>query len=105
MTDEVVVSYLVCVRCGEQGCHVENNRGQGVISRRRLKQLNWYGCQKRKEEGVAWSQEAKAQQSSAWSGEPESTAREGGSKREVRRTFQMLKEVWLSIGIRKDRHT
>jgi len=40
MTEEVVVLYLVCIRCGEQGCHVEDNRGQEVISRRRLEQLN-----------------------------------------------------------------
>jgi len=31
MTKEVVVSYLVCKRCGEWGCHIEDNRGQGVI--------------------------------------------------------------------------
>jgi len=31
MTKEVVVLYLVCERCGERGCHVEDNRGQGVI--------------------------------------------------------------------------
>jgi len=72
-----------------------------VISRRRLEQLNWCRCQKRKEEGVAWPREAKTQQSSTWLGEPKSAARERGSKREVRRTFQMLREVWLSIGIEK----
>jgi len=55
MTEEVVVSYLVCIRCGEQGCHVEDNQGQRVILRRRLEQLNWCGCQKRKEKGATWS--------------------------------------------------
>jgi len=65
---------------------------------------------------VAWSREAKAQQSGAWSREPESaakeressvpterksTAREGGSQQEVRRTFKMLREVWLNIGVEK----
>jgi len=100
MTEEVVVSYLVCVRCGKQGCHVEDNRGQGVISRRRLEQLNWCRCQKRKE-GAVRSQETKVQQSGTWSGKPESTAREEGNKRKVRRTFQMLREVWLSIRIEK----
>ena len=45
--------------------------------------------------------EAKAQQSSARSGEPESAAREGGSRKEVRRTFKMLREVWLNIGVEK----
>jgi len=37
--EEVVVLYLVCEECGEQGCHVEENRRQGVISRKRLKEL------------------------------------------------------------------
>ena len=37
--------------------------------------------------------EAKAQQSGARSGEPESAAREGGSQKKVRRTFKMLREV------------
>jgi len=35
------------------------------------------------------------------SGEPESAAREGGSRKEVRRTFKMLREVWLNIGVEK----
>ena len=33
--------------------------------------------------------------------EPESTAKEGGSRKEVRRTFKMLREVWLNIGMEK----
>jgi len=37
----------------------------------------------------------------AWSGEPESAAREGGSRKEVRRTFKMLRKVWLNIGVEK----
>ena len=45
--------------------------------------------------------EAKAQQSGARSGEPESAAKEGGSRKEVRRTFKMLREVWLNIGVEK----
>ena len=60
--------------------------------------------------------EAKAQQSGAWSGELESaaregessvpterksTAREGGSRKKVRRTFKMLREVWLNIRVEK----
>jgi len=50
---------------------------------------------------VAWPRETKAQQSGIWSGEPESTAREGGSQKEVRKTFKMLREVWLNIGVEK----
>jgi len=60
--------------------------------------------------------EAKAQQSGARPGEPESvakeresgvptkrksTTKEGGSRKEVRRTFKMLREVWLNIGVEK----
>jgi len=33
--------------------------------------------------------------------ERRNTAREGGSQREVRRTFKMLREVWLDIGVKK----
>jgi len=62
------------------------------------------------------SREAKVQQSSARSRELESAAkekesgmpterksaaREGGSQQEVRRTFKMLREVWLNIGVEK----
>jgi len=54
-----------------------------------------------KEEKVAWPKEAKAQQSGTQSGEPESAAKEGNSRKEVRRTFKMLREVWLNIGVEK----
>ena len=43
-TREVVVLYLTCERCGSQGCHVEDNREQGVISRRKLEKMKWCGC-------------------------------------------------------------
>ena len=51
--------------------------------------------------GKAQPREAKTQQSSAWSGELERAAREGGSRKEVRRTFKILREVWLNIGVEK----
>jgi len=35
------------------------------------------------------------------SGELESTAREGSSQKKIRRTFKMLREVWLNIGVEK----
>jgi len=69
-----------------------------------------------REEKAARPREAKVQQSGAWSRELESAAkeresstpierksaaREGGSKQEVRRTFKMLREVWLNIGVEK----
>jgi len=54
-----------------------------------------------KVERAAQPREAKAQQSGAWSGEPESAAREGDSRKEIRRTFKMLREVRLNIGVEK----
>jgi len=69
-----------------------------------------------REERAAWPREAKVQQGGAQSGEPKSiakeresgmpterksAAREGGSQPEVRRTFKMLREVWLNIGVEK----
>ena len=42
-TEEVIVLYLTCERCRSQGYHVEDNRGQGVISRKKLEEIKWYG--------------------------------------------------------------
>jgi len=55
-TLEVVVSYLTCEKCGSQGCHVEENRGQGMISRWKLEKLQWYGCKGKKVEKVVYEQ-------------------------------------------------
>jgi len=41
---EVVVLYLACERCGNQGCYIEDNRGQEVISKRKLEGIKWCGC-------------------------------------------------------------
>jgi len=68
---------------------VEKNRGQGVILRKRLEEIKWCGCIGK---GVCPRKE-KAQQSSTWSGEPEYAAKEGGSQKEVRKTFKILREV------------
>jgi len=100
MTEEIVVLYLTC-KCGEKGSHVEDNWGQGVIPFWKWKELSWCGCKGKTEGKAAQPREAKAQQSSARSGEPESAAREGGSRKEVRRTFKILREVWLNIGVEK----
>jgi len=79
-TKEVIVSYVECERCGQKGCQVEKNRGQGVISDRQ----KWCGCQKRKEVEVAHRKRGKAQQSGTQAGVLEDTAKEGGRQREVR---------------------
>jgi len=41
------------------------------------------------------------QQSGAWAENLESAAKEEGNQREVRRTFGILKKVWLNIGVEK----
>jgi len=107
MTEEIVVLYLTC-KCEKKGSHVEDNQGQGVIPFWKWKELSWCGCKGGKEqsgvrakdsrsaareEEAARPREAKAQQSGTRLGEPENTAREGGSRKEVRRTFKMLREV------------
>jgi len=61
--------YIECKRCRQKGCHVEENREQGVI----LNRQKWCGYQKRK-----------VQQSSAWAKALEGTAKEKGRQREVR---------------------
>jgi len=38
--EKVIVMYVECKRCGEKGCHIEDNRGQGMIRDRQ----RWYGC-------------------------------------------------------------
>ena len=53
---EIVVSYLACKRYGKKRCHVEENRGQGIISNKRLEEMKWYGCIGK----AAWPRETKA---------------------------------------------
>jgi len=77
---EVIVSYVECEKCGQKGCHVEENRGQGVISDRQ----KWCRCQKRKEAEAAYPRREKVQQSGVRAGVPEGTAKDGGRQREVR---------------------
>jgi len=50
---------------------------------------------------AACSTEGKAQQYGAQAKDLEGTARERSSQREVQRTFKILKEVWLDIGIER----
>jgi len=92
MTEEIVVSYLTC-KCGEKGSDVKDNWGQRVIPFWKWKELSWCECKGKTEGEAVQPRETKAQQSSVRSGELESAAREGGSRKEVRRTFKMLREV------------
>jgi len=53
---EVIVTYVQYKRYGEKGCHIEENRRQGVIKDRQ----RWYRCIGK----AVWPREAKAQQGS-----------------------------------------
>jgi len=55
-TGELIATYVECNRCRRKGYYVKENREQGVIPDRQ----KWYGCQKRKEEKMAWPREAEA---------------------------------------------
>jgi len=52
--------YLACERYGNQGYYMKDNRGQGVISRRKLEEMKWCGYRGK----VVQPREAKVQQSS-----------------------------------------
>ena len=96
-TLEIIVTYNKCRRCRRKESYVKDNRGQGVLQNKTF----WYGCRRKKKEKAAWPRETEAQQSSTWPEEPESTTREGGSRKEVRRTFKILRKVWLNIRVEK----
>jgi len=79
--------------------------------------MSWYGCKGEssvrardlkgtaKEEKTAWPREAKAQQS-GMPIERKNATREGGSRQEVRKTFKILRKVWLNIRVEKiDTHS
>jgi len=106
--------YLKCSECGEGGCHVEDDQGQGVVPYWKREKMSWCGCKgKREESGVpterksaarvekaAQPREAKAQQSGARSGELESTEKEGGSQENL----QNVERSVVEYRNRKDRH-
>jgi len=83
--------------------HRENNRGQGVLRGRKLEKAEWYRCskQKKREEVVARPREEKAQQGSMRTVVLNSTAKKEDKQRDIRRTFKMLREIWLNIGVEK----
>jgi len=102
----VVVSYLTYEDCGKKGHHVVEDKGQRVVKGKELEKLK--KCEECAREGrrkAARPTKRKAQQSDTQARDLEGTAREEGNQREVRRTFKMLKEVWLDIRIeRTDTH-
>jgi len=48
-----IVTYLKCPRCGEGGCHVEDDRGQGVVPYWRRKKMSWCGYRRKEEQSGA----------------------------------------------------
>jgi len=103
MTEEVIATYIECRWCRKKGMHRENNRGQGVLKERKLEEAEWCGCskQKKREEVMVCPREEKVQQRDAQTVVLKDTVKEEDRQRDVRRTFKMLREVWLNIGVEK----
>ena len=103
ITEEVIATYIECRQCGKKEIYWKNNREQGDFRGRRLEEAEWCGCprQRRKEDNAVYSVQGKVQPDSVQSKPPKVTAREGDEQKEVRRTFKILKEVQLNIGIEK----
>jgi len=45
-----IVTYLKYSECGEGGCHVEDDQGQGVVPYWKREKMNWCGCKGKKRE-------------------------------------------------------
>ena len=50
MTEKVIATYIECRWCRKKEMHRENNRGQGVLRRRKLKEAKWCGLLPRNSE-------------------------------------------------------
>ena len=83
--------------------HRENNRGQGVLRGRKLEEAKWCRCskQKKRKEVVVCFREEKVQQDSTQIEVPKNTVKEEDRQRDIRRTFKMLREIWLNIEVEK----
>ena len=93
---------MMCKDCGQKGCYVEENQEQEVIKEKKQEELKRCGeCSKKGERKAVCPTRGKAQQSSTQARDLEGAAKERGSQREVRITFQILSEVWLNIRIEK----
>jgi len=103
MTKEVVATYIEYRWCRKKGMYKEGNRGQGVLRGKKLEEAKWCGCSKQRRKGgeVVHPTEGKAQQSRTGTKVPKGATREEGEQREMRRTFKILREVWMDIGIEK----
>ena len=103
ITEEVIVTYIEWRWYRKKGIYREDNRGQGVFKGRKLEEAEWCRCpkQRRKEEEAVCPTKEKVQQGSMWTEALKGTVEEGNKQRDVRRTFKMLREVWLNIEIEK----
>jgi len=103
MTEEVIATYIEYRWCRKKGMHRENNRGQGVLKGRKLEEAEWCRCskQKKREEVVVCPREEKVQQGDVQTVVLKDTMKEEDRQRDVRRTFKMLREVWLNIEVEK----
>ena len=103
MTEEVIATYIEYRWCRKKGIHRENNRGQGVLKGRKLEEAEWCRCskQKKREEVVVCPREEKVQQGDVQTVVLKDTMKEEDRQRDVRRTFKMLREVWLNIEVEK----
>jgi len=103
ITEEVIVIYIEYRWYGKKGMHRENNRGQGVLRGRKLEEAKWCRCskQKKRKEVVVCFREEKVQQDSTQIEVPKNTAKEEDRQRDIRRTFKMLREIWLNIEVEK----
>jgi len=103
ITEEVITTYIECKWCRKKGMHRENNREQGVLRGRKLEEAERYGCskQKKRKEVAARPREEKAQQGSMQTVVLNGIGKKEDRQRDVRRSFKMLREVWLNIGVEK----
>jgi len=58
---EMVVTYLECEWYEKKGSYMEENKEQGVLKRKRWKEMRWCGClRKNDKKKVAYPRERKA---------------------------------------------
>ena len=90
-----------CVKCGRRDTIV---RKVSEWERRKIL-CPEYRVERKKEqqnwEEVVYSIKKKVQQDSTWTEAPKGAVRERDEQREVKRTFKILREVWLNIRVEK----
>jgi len=91
-----------CTRCGKKDIIVEEK-----ISKEERRNIWCPECRTRRKQPwwnwrvAVYPEQGKVQQSSVQTEAPKGAARKGGEQREMRRTFKILREVWLNIEVEK----